>query len=442
MASRTNISSSPGPLCFLLLLPPLTLTQPSLMQAPQTVKCAMKTESNTMLGFLGRRVLWPLGILIFISALFTLQRRHFTDGPSIAHSRSSDKSDSLKHVFNSTLGFQDILVVGMPSRTDRRDGMILGAALSGLKINFIDGVKGEDVYEKAIPVPEDRNNHLKGPGLGSWRAHMNAIHDVVRRNLSSALIMEDDVDWDVRIREQLHDFAASSRALTQPLRHQPGQYADPTYPNPVEGSPKKVPDMNFHSLPDTVQPLMSPYGDNWDVLWLGHCGMHFVFEHSNLIAKGRVVKENDVSVPPKKNLWSINKPFSLVEEYPAHTRVVHHAQEGVCSLAYAVSQRGAQKMLREIALKPATDAFDILLRFYCEGTHDRTKQECLSVNPSLFSHHRPVGPIGASSDIGDHGEGYRHEASTDMVRFSVRLNAEVILNGSTNYIDQFPDSAE
>ncbi|KFG79613.1 hypothetical protein MANI_029708 [Metarhizium anisopliae] len=402
----------------------------------------MKTESNTMLGFLGRRVLWPLGILIFISALFTLQRRHFTDGPSIAHSRSSDKSDNLRHVFNSTLGFQDILVVGLPSRTDRRDGMILGAALSGLNINFIDGVKGEDVYEKAIPVPEDRNNHLKGPGLGSWRAHMNAIHDVVRRNLSSALIMEDDVDWDVRIREQLHDFAVSSRALTQPLRHQPGQYADPTYPNPVEGSPKKVPDMNFHSLPDTVQPIMSPYGDNWDVLWLGHCGMHFVFEHSNLIAKGRVVKENDVSVPPKKNLWSINKPFSLVEEYPAHTRVVHHAQEGVCSLAYAVSQRGAQKMLREIALKPATDAFDILLRFYCEGTHGRTKQECLSVNPSLFSHHRPVGPIGASSDIGDHGEGYRHEASTDMVRFSVRLNAEVILNGSTNYIDQFPDSAE
>ena len=102
-ARRTNISS-PGPLCFLLPLPPLTLTQPSLMQAPQTVKCAMKTESNTMLGFLGRRVLWPLGLLIFISALFTLQRRHFTDGPSIAHSRSSDKSDSLKHVSNSTLG--------------------------------------------------------------------------------------------------------------------------------------------------------------------------------------------------------------------------------------------------------------------------------------------------------------------------------------------------
>ncbi|KID81389.1 glycosyltransferase family 25 protein [Metarhizium guizhouense ARSEF 977] len=395
-----------------------------------------------MLGLLWRRVLWPLGALVLILVVFTLQRSHSGPESSATHFRSLDKSDFLGHVFNSTLGFEDILVVGMPSRTDRRDGMILGAALSQLEINFVDGVRGEDVNEKAIPVPEDRNNRLKGPVLGSWRGHMNAIHEVVRRNLSSALIMEDDVDWDVRIREQLHDFAVSIRALTQPLRRQPGKYADPTYPTPVDGSPKTLPDMNFYSLPDTVRPLISPYGDNWDVLWLGHCGMHFVFEHSNLIPKGRVVKENDVSVPPKKNLWSINKPFSLVDEYPEHTRVVHHAQEGVCSLAYAVSQQGARNMLREIALKPATDAFDILLRFYCEGTHGRTKQECLSINPSLFSHHRPVGPISASSDIGDHGEGYRHEALTDMVRFSVRLNAEVILNGSTNYIDQFPDSAE
>jgi hypothetical protein len=99
-------------------------------------------------------------------------------------------------------------------------------------------------------------------------------------------------------------------------------------------------------------------------------------------------------------------------------------------------------MLREVALKPATDAFDILLRFYCEGDHGRTKQQCLTVNPTLFSHHRPVGPIGASSDIGNHGDGYRKSALTDMVRFSVRLNAEVILNGSTDYIDQFSDPPE
>ncbi|OAQ59068.2 glycosyltransferase family 25 protein [Pochonia chlamydosporia 170] len=260
---------------------------------------------------------------------------------------------------------------------------------------------------------------------------------VVRRNLSSALIMEDDVDWDVRIRDQLHDFALSSRALIQPLQR---QYANLRHTHSVERSPEKLLEMNFFDLPPTLVPSTSPYGDGWDLLWLGHCGMNFPSEHSGIIPKGRVVKKNDVSVPPKKDLWSFNQPFSLLDEYPPQTRVVHHSEMGVCALAYAVSQQGARKILREIALKPATDAIDILLRFYCEGTHGRTKQECITVNPTLFSHHRTAGPMRHASNIGDHGDGYRQKALTDMIRLSVRLNAEVILNGSTAYIDQFPDS--
>ncbi|KAG5931109.1 hypothetical protein E4U53_001945 [Claviceps sorghi] len=335
--------------------------------------------------------------------------------------------------------FEDIFVVGLPSRSDRRDGMTLTAALSEISIKFVNGVKGEEVSEKAVPVPEN-GQHLEGPSLGSWRGHMDAIQEVVRRNLSSALILEDDVDWDVRIREQLRDFALSSRALIQPLRRgQPGRYADPTYPHPADGAPGEASHLDFYNLPRTVEPALTPYGDSWDVLWLGHCGMSFPFADNPTMAKARVVRPDDVSVPPKKDLWSLNQPFGLLDEYPAHTRVVHHAQEGVCSLAYAVSRRGARSMLRDLALQPATDAFDILLRFYCEGTHGRAKHECLAVNPTLFSHHRPVGPVGASSDIGAHGDGYRHRAATDMIRFSTRLNAAVILDGSTDYVDQFPD---
>ncbi|KAG5918632.1 hypothetical protein E4U42_006789 [Claviceps africana] len=345
------------------------------------------------------------------------------------------------HVFNATLGFEDILVVGLPSRSDRRDGMTLAAALSEIRIHFVNGVKGEEVSEKAVPVPEN-GQHLEGPSLGSWRGHMNAIQEVVRRNLSSALILEDDVDWDVRIREQLRDFALSSRALIQPLRRgRPGRYADPTYPHPADGSPGEASHLDFHNLPRTVEPALSPYGDSWDVLWLGHCGMSFPFADNPTMAKARVVRRDDASVPPKKDLWSLNKPFGLLDEYPAHTRVVHHAQEGVCSLAYAVSRRGARAMLHDLALRPATDAFDILLRFYCEGTHGRAKHECLAVNPTLFSHHRPVGPVAASSDIGAHGDGYRQRAATDMIRFSTRLNAAVLLDGGTDYVDQFPDPA-
>lgn len=119
---------------------------------------------------------------------------------------------------------------------------------------------------------------------------------MVRRNLSSALILEDDADWDVRLRNQLQDFALSSRTLTQPLaRSEQGRYADVTYPHPSDTSPSSVEDITFDSRPRTVVPVTSPYGDEWDVLWLGHCGMHFPFNDGKLIPKGRVVQDDQVS---------------------------------------------------------------------------------------------------------------------------------------------------
>lgn len=75
------------------------------------------------------------------------------------------------------LQFQKIFVVGLPSRTDRRDGMLLQAALTDVDIEFIDGVLGKDVTENAIPRPK-KDQKLASPGvIGSWRAHMNAIHE-------------------------------------------------------------------------------------------------------------------------------------------------------------------------------------------------------------------------------------------------------------------------
>lgn len=109
--------------------------------------------------------------------------------------------------------------------------------------------------------------------------------------------MEDDGDWDVRIRDQLQDFALSSHALTQPLagtKH--GGYADITYPKPPDTLPSSVPDLEFDRLPVTVAPASSPYGDEWDVLWLGHCGMHFPFTDRNVVPKGRVVQFDQVCI--------------------------------------------------------------------------------------------------------------------------------------------------
>ncbi|KAH6838472.1 glycosyltransferase family 25 protein [Chaetomium sp. MPI-CAGE-AT-0009] len=378
-----------------------------------------------------RRILYVVGALITVTFLF-FQFINSSGNPTLSSQRWASSGGRLMgNIQNTTLGFEKIFVVGLPSRTDRRDGMVLQAALSNMDIEFIDGVAGADLPDKAIPMVKDQER-LKDASIGSWRAHMNAIREVVHRNLSSALIFEDDVDWDIRIREQLSDFALAAHALTQPLRGSSASspaYADETYPHPAPDSPGKLPDLSFDALPATVAPSRSPYGDSWDVLWIGHCGMHFPFEKHPHVPKARVVREGDVTVAPKKNLWTFNIPFTLKEKYPEHTRAYHHVQEG-----------GAQKLLYEVGLKGVTAAFDLLLRWYCEGEKGRAAgRQCLTTQPGLFQHHRPAGPASAMSDIGNHGDGWRDKGMTDMVRWSVRMNAGVLLDGGKEFMDQFPD---
>ena len=147
----------------------------------------------------------------------------------------------------------------------------------------------------------------------------------------------------MRIRSQLRKFALSAQALTQPIAGSPGVFADLTFPSPSDESVNIVPEMSFEGLPRIVPPTGSPYGDNWDLLWLGHCGMQFPGPEQNAIPKGRVILPDDATVPEKRYLYSLANPFTLVDTYPEHTRAVHHVQEGVCSLAYAVSQQGARR---------------------------------------------------------------------------------------------------
>lgn len=75
----------------------------------------------------------------------------------------------------------------MKSRTDRRDSMVLAAALSNVDIEFIDGVSGEDVPDKAVLTSPD-HERLPNPSIGSWRAHMNAIQESVNLSPSPLLL--------------------------------------------------------------------------------------------------------------------------------------------------------------------------------------------------------------------------------------------------------------
>ncbi|KAI9854797.1 MAG: hypothetical protein M1813_000863 [Trichoglossum hirsutum] len=302
--------------------------------------------------------------------------------------------------------------------------MILAAASSNIALDWVDGVRGEDVPDKALPLPASPENMNIG-NIGSWRAHLNAMAKIVKENISTALIMEDDADWDVRIRLQLRDFALSSRTLIQPLTSDTSKYADPTYPSP-DGAVTVPPDLNFDALPSTIQPLYSPYGDA---------------ERSKNQPKGRVVHLNDKTVPEPRYLKMLAEYEDPVEIYPPHSRIVHHAMGSICSLVYAVTQASARRILYDMGIKSFDAPFDLMLRDYCQGSGVRSYHPCLTVQPQLFDHHRPAGKMSSESDISDHGTGYREKPITEFIRWSTRMNLGKSLSGVEDYEDQFPDGS-
>lgn len=76
--------------------------------------------------------------------------------------------------------FQKIFVLNLPFRTDRRDAMSLSAAVSNIKLEFVDGVTGESIKPSAYPPPEENIKLLSGI-RGSWRTHMNALQKFVHQ---------------------------------------------------------------------------------------------------------------------------------------------------------------------------------------------------------------------------------------------------------------------
>ena len=241
----------------------------------------------------------------------------------------------------------------------------------------------------------------------------------------------------------------------EPLRSRPMLSSNPylkTCP-PMQTRPTPPPralTINLHpSCCSTVSRL--PYDQNtpcmatnWDLLWIGHCGMRIPsnsIPNGERIPKGHVIKHHDSTVAQRQYHYVVSSTDDL-KDYDDHTRVVTHVQDGICSLAYAVTQSGARKLLRSVGLFEVNSVYDIMLRQYCDGSHVRGYHNCLTVMPSLFHHHRPLGPLGAESDITPHVEGYNTNARTDNIRWSTRMNWDVLLDGRTDFVDGYPDKEQ
>ncbi|KAI1803550.1 glycosyltransferase family 25 protein [Daldinia bambusicola] len=341
------------------------------------------------------------------------------------YNRGGASAGEINHrISNKTLGFEKVFAVGLPERSDKRDAIALTSALTGFEVRWVDGVRGETIPDKAVPFGADRKT-LWETNLGSWRGHMNAIRRIVEEDLGSALIMEDDMDWDVRLKPQLEKIAQGARAL-------------------------------FPSSPSSSKPN-SPYGDDWDLMWLGHCGEVFpetLDENKEKPADDPGVRymsrkfaiENDPTVPPRDKLTGLVDFRSR----PAFTRWVHVTGAPICTFAYALSQRGARKVLFDLSVDHLAGPFDNALAGLCrravstwggkedgddgvgEKAGDRgLDAKCVSVTPPVFFHHKARGYVNADSDIQTVQDGQvREKGKTENIVWSARNNIKHMLMGT------------
>ena len=118
--------------------------------------------------------------------------------PATAHHSTSKTSP--RDWINSTLGTAAILALNSPSRSDRRDLLTLMAAMTDLKLTFIDTWTTKPV-EKALP--NEHNPGLKDVEYACWRSHADAWRRVVEEGWTTAMVIEDDADWDGGIHESM-----------------------------------------------------------------------------------------------------------------------------------------------------------------------------------------------------------------------------------------------
>jgi hypothetical protein len=305
-----------------------------------------------------------LGIIAFSSVRLPIH--HAPEAKTAAQNVRTLALAGARAASNSTLGFQKILALShAPSWRSR--GLLKAAEYSGLDIDIPKQAQWSPELVNAFRyIGPIGSSHPKQGAALAWLAHIDLVKYFIMSDYDTALILEDDVDWDVHIKEQTVRIAEAVRSYT--------------------------------NVTETEE---APYGRWWDVLWIGHCA-EFVD-----IAKSHHTFSDPTRVPKSKyNGWVKEEH---VMHIPEGERFVQQALGPICTFGYAISRSGAIKILQHTA-RGQNDAYDLQLSLGCrEGF-----LKCISVNPEIFHQYYPPVSSGYVSEV-DSGNG--KEGVVDMEEF-------------------------
>lgn len=311
---------------------------------------------------------------------------------SFSNWKQAPKTSSIDNPYttaNSTLGFGDIFYINIPGRYVHDDLIGMQSAISGLKTTKFTGAIGDDLDiitpEGEVADPGDENNdHLPNKakpanGVPPYSRSMHGpqgacilSHSILWRKLlqsdkSTMLILEADAMWDINIRKIMYHF---SIGLRQFMAHR----------NTIPPEAVNASNADFHN---------DPYlADNWDMLNFGGC---FVNNQ-----RSRSTAQYYDPYAPADSVF-FKAPIS------PRRRVIRWRADESCITAYAISRRGALKLLTKYNVDAGMPA-DILI---CELVN-RGELDIYTVFPAIVAqwYYRPgIGSGMKNSDISiEHNE--------------------------------------
>jgi hypothetical protein len=221
---------------------------------------------------------------------------------------------------------------------------------------------------------------------------------MVRERIQSALVLEDDADWDILIKAQMTEVARGTRYLQ-----------------------------------NATLPLHSPYGDNWDLLTVGHTGAN---NKPNKDQHYWLSKNDPTVVHPTRRTWGRTPDFSAPSLEGDYNRIIHEASKLTGTAGYAISLRGAARILYDQTMGQNARSIDTAMANICRRDPFGSPF-CLSAYPMLFGRYRPAGPQDKDSDrrlstneaggAVPQSKDIRTEAVSEFTVFPVSLNVQRLL---------------
>ena len=309
---------------------------------------------------------------------------------------------------------EKVYVMSLPGREDRLAPMLDAANATDISLTVLSAVSDDQIEGKDRPKGWDQDGHALGV-LGCLMSHARTwhlyaypflhhivllliSHRMMTENIATALILESDADWDLRVRDSMREVANGVR---------------------------KIVDWPFTKEHHKGDPKTQPYGDSWDLIWIGHCGAG---HYGNV----RSYNWNDSSVPPEDKEWKIAGSLDY-RQHPPGTRALFQVEGVVCTTGYIMSQSGARKFSKYF--QEGDKPVDLHMSDVCK---DEPSLMCLAVYPEIISNAQYSSNMDEEGRKEDWDEWHKHLKEKGKqhpkllagngIQYSARVNAPIILD--------------